>query len=142
MAAERRKCYACESDPSECSNPDIYCNPPRPQCNFSIRTKNGFSEEKTLCCKCQNKLFDSPLQIAAEVVSCSSTNDECDWLGKLKKLDKHRTNPKAKCKVKAVSLPPVHHAVASHHHQQTQTDRRTDPNYNVRSRGTNTDPVR
>ena len=113
MAAEteRRKCYACESDPSECSNPAIYCNP-RPQCNFSIRKENGLSEEKTLCCKCQNKLFDSPLQAAEDEVSCSSINDECDWSGKLRKLDEHRTGPLAKCKVKGtLPRPEVRHAV-------------------------------
>ena len=85
------RCFACESDPSECTIPAVYCNP-RPQCIFyKRRVENSFSVRNILCCKCQNKLFDSAT-FHDEIVWCSSANEECGWFGRLRDLDKHRSN--------------------------------------------------
>ena len=139
MATE---CYVCKSDPSECINPAIqYCDKQRPwQCNFFITEECQGEEntlEKTLCCKCQNRLFDSVeiKEFKAHNVLCSSDNQVCGWSGTLGGLVDHRTDPKWQCKLKETLS--VHHAatkpVVSHH--QTQTD----SNCNMSHNGTQTD---
>ena len=124
MATE---CYVCKSDPSECINPAIqYCDKQRPwQCNFFITEECQGEEntlEKTLCCKCQNRLFDSVeiKEFKAHNVLCSSDNQVCGWSGTLGGLVDHRTDPKWQCKLKETLS--VHHAAKSCSHHQTQTD--------------------